>query len=516
LSTTRWVAPQKFDRAKTLAKLEKKFKLETEPNHTARESYFDTFDWRLFNQGLALCHSQDVCDLRSLEQAQIMARGACKKPPRFVWDMAPGALRSAMEPIVEMRALLPRATIKRRRRLFRLIDDERKTLARIVWDDVSVKLDKDWRHLPSRVETASLRGYEAEAESLIAWLAEVGFEPAAEDAALEAMRAAGCEPGGYSSKIKLDLNPGMTGGQAMREILVHLFDTMKANIDGVINDVDTEFLHDYRVAIRRIRSAISQIKKTLEPDVKTQAKEDFAWLGKSTNRLRDIDVYLLDRGLYHAMLPEDMSADIEPFFAYLAKERQKERRKLVKLMKSKTFADALARLEALLRQPPAESEEAPRAAAPALVLAQKTIYAKYKDVITDGEAIGHQSPDEALHALRVDCKKLRYLMEFFQSLFPAKKIVRLIKQLKKLQELLGDYNDYYMQQLELRAYAGRLSVKEPRAPEILLTVGVLIGKLSAAQQDRRDHFAETFAEFASADNRAKFKELFLPRKAEKP
>ncbi len=515
MTTSHWVAPYELDPKKFQTKLEKRFKCAIDDRFSAQETYFDTFDWRLYREDLALFFSRDELALRSLKDMQVRAMAPCKKPPAFIGELPTCALRRALEPIVEPRALIVRAVLRRHRCRFRVLDDNQKTVARLVWETWSVQRGREWEPLRGRASTSSVRGYDERAAALHAWLAKQDFTPASKDPFLEACRALALEPGGYSGKVKLALTPEMSAGDAMTLILRSLFDTMKANLDGVLQDIDTEFLHDYRVAIRRARSALALIKKTLDPDVRAMAKDDFAWLGKMTNRMRDLDVYALKRDEYRAMLPEIMRDDLDPFFEHLAKERARERRKLLRVMKGKQYEETLARLEVALSRAPSE-DEAAKAGTPATPLAQKVIFQKYKDVITDGGAIDDDSPDEKLHELRIDCKKLRYLLEFFRSLFPDKKMAGLIKQLKRLQELLGDHNDYCVQQEALRAYAGSLTPRDVRDRAALVAVGALIGKLHAAQQHLRGHFAQTFGEFAGAENRAKFKELFLQRRSESP
>jgi CHAD domain-containing protein len=67
----------------------------------------------------------------------------------------------------------------------------------------------------------------------------------------------------------------------------------------------------------------------------------------------------------------------------------------------------------------------------AVDLARKFIRKRYKKVIKRGRAITEDTPYDVFHSLRIDCKKLRYLLEFFASLFPANKMILLIGQLKK-------------------------------------------------------------------------------------
>ena len=67
--------------------------------------------------------------------------------------------------------------------------------------------------------------------------------------------------------------------------------------------------------------------------------------------------------------------------------------------------------------------------------------------------IDDDSPDEALHRLRIDAKKLRYLLEFFRALYPPKEIGAVVGALKSLQDNLGDFNDLSVQQGAMRGFA---------------------------------------------------------------
>ncbi len=69
-------------------------------------------------------------------------------------------------------------------------------------------------------------------------------------------------------------------------------------------------------------------------------------------------------------------------------------------------------------------------------------------------------PDEAVHQVRIQCKKLRYLVEFFSELLPAEETEHIEKQLRRLQNTLGLFNDYSVQQRSLLSYWERKR-KEP-------------------------------------------------------
>jgi CHAD domain-containing protein len=153
---------------------------------------------------------------------------------------------------------------------------------------------------------------------------------------------------------------------------------------------------------------------------------------------------------------------------------------------------------------------------PVINLARQRIYKRYRRIVKAGQRILKNTEDEQLHALRIECKKLRYLMEFFASLFPPKKISRLIKQLKKLQNNLGDFNDLCVQEEYLLNIASEMPVTDDQSRKTLLAIGGLVETLDKRRAVVKGEFAQTFTTFAAPENKKLFKELFAaPKEAAK-
>jgi CHAD domain-containing protein len=132
-------------------------------------------------------------------------------------------------------------------------------------------------------------------------------------------------------------------------------------------------------------------------------------------------------------------------------------------------------------------------------------------VLQEGNEISVASPAKALHDLRKSCKKLRYLMEFFQSLYAEEHIKQLIKNLKGLQEVLGDFQDYAVQEENLKLFSEEMmELKIPA--NTFLAMGVLIQDLDAHRCKAREEFASKFEVFKQEENRLTFKLLFAPSK----
>jgi CHAD domain-containing protein len=234
-------------------------------------------------------------------------------------------------------------------------------------------------------------------------------------------------------------------------------------------------------------------------------------VGKLSNELRDLDVYLLNEDTYKAMLPVVLRNDIGPLFDHLRKKRSKALQKVIRGLESKKYEIILQDWEAFLNKPHQDSATVPRAALPVSDLVHKRIYKKYRSVVKTGSLILENTEDEMLHVLRIECKKLRYLMEFFSSLFPRKKIYVLIEQLKKLQDNLGAFNDLCVQEKYLLNITAELPATHQKLKKTLVAIGSLIETLNRERQKVRDAFAKTFTDFASSENQELFKALFASK-----
>jgi len=289
---------------------------------------------------------------------------------------------------------------------------------------------------------------------------------------------------------------------------------MKINQSKIEKDLDTEFLHDFRVAIRRTRSALGQIKSVFPQETTGRFKKDFAFVGKLSNQLRDLDVYLLKEDTYKAMLPLVLRDDISPLFSYLRKKRSKALKKVIRGLESKKIALILQDWESFLHEPQQNLLTASNADLPIIRLARKRIYKQYRSIVKAGNLILEKTEDEKLHALRIECKKLRYLMEFFSSMFARQTIDTLIEQLKKLQDNLGDFNDLCVQQDYLLDIAGEMPATDPNSKKVLLVIGSLIGTLDRNKQIVKNAFAETYTDFTAPPNKRLFQDLFASKTKE--
>jgi CHAD domain-containing protein len=513
---TNYLIPDHLDASAVEARLCKQLPFSVEPVRKELRTYYDSFDWRLFGKKTVLedCLDgrQHILLLRALNSGKPLAREWLARRPAFIDDLPPGRLRDKMAPVLEMRELQPLARVRSRVRNLRLLNKEDKTVARVQIEESSLQTRKGARarHLAGRVILLPVRGYLKPAAQITEQLEAMQLEADTQDPLVTVLSEAGLTPGDYSSKLNLQLEPDMRADQATRIILHRLLDVIEVNEAGTRTGTDTEFLHDFRVAVRRTRSALGQIKGVLPLPVLTRYKREFAWLGKLTGNTRDLDVYLLTFDHYRNSLPDSMQADIEPLREFLQRHWQIEQKTMVKALDSARYRRLLSSWRKFLETPVRQRSTLPNARRPVYEIACKRIRRVYKLILKEGRAIEADTPAEALHELRKTAKKLRYLMEFFQSLFPAGRIKRLINILKALQDNLGDFQDFEVQVQTLKRFSEQMVEEDAVPARTLLAMGMLIEGLERRQHQARVEFSERFTAFSLPDNQARFQELFAP------
>jgi len=308
----------------------------------------------------------------------------------------------------------------------------------------------------------------------------------------ELLLTVGLEPRGYSSRFRVDMVPTLSAIEAFAVIGRTLLRTIRQNESGLRADIDTEFLHDFRVAIRRQRSAFDHFRGVVDASALAPFADRLADLGRRTGPLRDLDVYLLDRERYRSLIPEELRDGLEPRFERLAAERSRELACLRRTLGSTEYDDLMHGWAGFLADPPPGR----LASTSILDLARKRLRKRHARVLRDGRAIGPDTPDEALHRLRIQCKKLRYLLEFTASVFGKGEVDDLISHLKGLQDNLGEFNDLSVQRSDLRgALASPSGRGQARAKEAA-ALGGLLTALHARHHEVRDEFAAAFADFA--------------------
>jgi CHAD domain-containing protein len=262
----------------------------------------------------------------------------------------------------------------------------------------------------------------------------------------------------------------MTTREAVRVVLRWLLAAIRANEDGVLRGEDPEHLHDFRVAIRRTRTLLSELPGALPERPTDRFRQEFKWLGRGTGPIRDLDVWIEKMSGYEARLPERTRADLRVFESRLRLRRDRERVRLVRALRSARYTNTLQDWDEFLWRPATGGTSRDIADRPISEVASARISKAYRKAVKQGRKVEPASPSPVIHKLRIRCKELRYLLEFFGGLYAPEAIATVIAELKELQDHLGDYNDCAVQRRLL--------------PEFVLEIGVGGRSAGGAGADR--------------------------------
>ncbi|MGD8799893.1 MAG: CHAD domain-containing protein, partial [Desulfobacterales bacterium] len=296
--------PDGYDAKQMIDQLAGQYAITKAPRVDGKLALYDTFDWRLFNKSLILYSSDDRLFLRKLKKSGILHSTEFSRLPVFIWDFPDGDLKEKLAPLIKMRALLKLIEVQSRSMPYLILNADEKTVARLVFEEIRPAQSRRRAVLARHLWLQPIKGYPKYARRLSKNLKETGLTLGTEDEFfLTVLASADTEPGSYSSKVNIQLDPAMRSDEATKIILRFLLTVMRTNDAIFEKDLDTEVLHDFRVAIRRTRSALAQIKNVFPRRTTDRFKKDFADVGKRSNALRDLDVYLLNQKSYKRRLP---------------------------------------------------------------------------------------------------------------------------------------------------------------------------------------------------------------------
>jgi CHAD domain-containing protein len=442
-------------------------------------THLDTADWRLRKNGIDLAFvpssGQLVAHRGSWRVAQRMGQISW---PALISSIPDGPVRDVIGEAVWVRALLPFATSQDRCDSFAVLDADAKTVARVRWREGSVQTPQE-RRLPVRVQVDPLRGYAADAVKVERRLTRATPLAATRDTWFESLWAM---PGlGPSATERFGMQRSQAADLAVADALLGYLAEIESNVWGIVADIDTEYLHEFRVAVRRTRSVLKLLGDVLPDGLADRMAVEFRWLGDVTSPTRDLDVYLL--GIDDMAQLVAGPGGLDAFAEHVRKRRAVEHRTLARALKSARFVELCAtwRLElaAVMSAPPRHRETAAQ-------LAEERLHRIFRKATKRAKAITRESPSEQVHSLRKTCKEMRYLLEVFKPLCNPKAYKDVISDFKELQGVLGDFQDGEVQAAALREFAQEMKSDSSVDADTLLAMGKLSARFEVRQRRARD------------------------------
>jgi len=476
------------------------------PRARTSSTVLDTFDGRLHDAGLRLEHRIQpggaILVLRGPGSSVATLRSS--GVPRFPADVPAGPFRARLATEMDVRAVLPLATVElTTQRAERRNRDGKVVAAVAVVTDVTVGATA----VPGWFAAVEpLTGYEHQADDAADVVAPHVGDATDGDVVALALDAAGVACGGQHVDPGIPLDPDLPAVEGFRLVLANLAEAIRVNRPGTVADLDAEFLHDLRVAVRRTRSVLRHGRDVLAPDLLAWAEPAMRSLGDLTSPPRDLDVQVLEwDGRVAALGDPDAVRALEPLHRQLVADRAAAHATLSERLDAADVSQLLARWDELLAEPMDPAAGGPRGADPIGAVVADHIRHAQRRLLRQGRAITDESPGELLHDARKDAKKLRYLLECFAGVLPTDERKAFVKHLKRLQDLLGEHQDAEVQAVTLHTIADELPTTTPAATYV--AIGRLVEQLEVTRQETRDRFAERFAEYDAKPTRAALREV---------
>ena len=459
---------------------------------TVTRTLLDTFDGRLHAAGLRLeLRRAGAPELVLTGGGAAAARLAVAEAPRLATDLPPGPFRSRLAPVLDVRAMVQVLTITALVRTAVRRDRTGKTRVVVAVQD-RLALEGATATTPAwTADVDGLTGYPKDAARARELLVSLGLHSHAGDVVDAVAAASGTDLAGFKGSPTVPLGPGEQALAGFRRVLANLAVAVDANWAGTVDDVDPEFLHDLRVAVRRTRSVLSQAKRVVPGDVRQRYRDGFGWVGAVTGPARDLDVYVIEWDEYVSDLAPGAAVALGPVLDHIDSRRSAEHVRLAKHLRSARYRSLMTDWRAWLA---AAADGPGRDAARDIgSVAANRIGRAQRQLLARGRAITPATAAEELHELRKDAKKLRYLLECLGGLYAPSPRKAFVQRLKALQDNLGEHQDTEVHVAQLRAFSHELHGSV--GPDTLVAMGQLTEHLETRRRAARAEFAQRFAAY---------------------
>jgi len=241
---------------------------------------------------------------------------------------------------------------------------------------------------------------------------------------------------------------------------------IRAEEPGTRLGTDPEELHKMRAAVRRVRAILGAVRGMFDLDWLEGLRGELDWLGTVLGGLRDLDVLREYLRKELASLKPAARVVGDDLFGLVDTQRAHAQHKIVAALDGERYTKLLARLERAVQRPKVVSTDL---SLPAVAASQ------FKKLRKAVKALPRKPNDDDLHAVRIRVKRARYAAELAQPIV-GESAERFVARTKKLQDILGEYQDAVVAEKRLRT----LVAEDRRSP-----VALLANELVKRQRVRR-------------------------------
>ncbi len=479
-----------------------------------RRVYLDTFDWRLYRSGMVLeaeCQG-GLCLLiwRELNSGKQLFSRTVRKPPKNASGFSDAGGQSMLKRILGRRSLIAHAALHGETERLLLTNSDEKIVMR-------VELRRDQivpPHSTSQIamkETVYLfpyRGYKTEFQDRLRWIKrDTNLSPISRDPLLSALDALEITPGQYTSRPAFPLDNDQPALEALILILKRYLQVMDSNIAGAREGEDPEYLHDFLVAVRRTIIFLSRFAFLFPANNLRLIEHGFQWVEQEATPVRDLDIYMSLFHDFETRVDVDHRRALRSLYLFLQEQKKRELRRMRTSLDSPRYFRLVESWSEFL-QSCQNADHLPKAAnKPIGKLARERIREIYSEFVDRSRDMPQDVSSDGICDLFLLSKHLGYEMDVFSSLFPDKKMARLLKAHDRLQSSLNQFRDMNLQYSRLGEYRARM-VKTQAVRRISLeAVEQLIADRKGEKANARKRVMKQIKRFTRKKMRKRFKSI---------
>src|SRR5262245_11718103 len=286
----------------------------------------------------------------------------------------------------------------------------------------------------------------------------------------------------------------MTPVEAFRAVCAACVQHIEGNRHGALAGADPEYLHQIRVALRRMRTALEVFADAVPEEAASPLRDELRWLARALGRARDWDVFIAAT-LGPALSQRPRHGGLRALRAASESLGAEAHRAAQRVLESRRYYAVMRALRALGY---ADGEDAPAAAGrvralPMRVRASAVIAAMYARTRKRGRKL-MRLDDAELHRVRNAVRRLRYGLLFLAPILPEARSRSLTATVEVLQEALGELNDCAVARELLREARA-----EARGPQRRKARKLLKKRIAAGRTARRAELEAQWEEFRAAE-----------------
>lgn len=289
---------------------------------------------------------------------------------------------------------------------------------------------------------------------------------------------------------------------AGRKIFWQQLRRMKGHETGSRTGEDIESVHRMRVAVRRMRSLLRLVEDYYQGKTVATAEKRLRQIARSLGAIRDLDVLILDLQHFSATLSPEDQQPAKALISRLDRRRAKRRKRLNAFLDSQSYQRSLRQLEGFAKKKGKREQGLKRPHEPhelrhllPTLLHQRLASVRAYDTVLPA------SDDKQLHALRVECKRLRYAVEFFAPALGSS-VESFLASVKSMQDTLGRLND-------IAVFVSRLQGLDKLSPEQAALVEDYIAIRNSELVRLRATFYDQWTRFNTRAVQRKFSDAML-------